>query len=268
MFLAFVRKSCLIFVIIIAVFGLFQQIPIRAHAMQQSDPLPSQLAKLHPDWIYLHGDRRIKKVALTFDDGPDLNATPNLLQILKREHVHATFFVTGQHALRYPAMVKRIQSEGHEIGNHSYDHANFKKLPIAQTLNEVESTDTILYKLLGHKPNLFRAPYGNISEAQLLQIVQHDGYKVIGWDVDSIDWKAKDPKRVTETVLAQVHPGSIILEHTIGPKDPNKNATVQSLTSIIQSLRSRGYSFVTVSQLLELHPNSDSQCSQGSPIGS
>jgi peptidoglycan/xylan/chitin deacetylase (PgdA/CDA1 family) len=256
------RKRSIRVMISLFLGGLLMVAPAHSTSAAQPSPhhpdlKPTQLAQLHPDWMFLHGDRSIREVALTFDDGPDPISTPAILEILKKERVHATFFVTGKQSLRYPQILKRIQTEGHEIGNHSYDHANFKKLPLSQTQGEVEQTDRILKEMLGHKPTLFRAPYGNLSEDQLQQIVLREGYKVIGWDVDSIDWKAKNPNSIVQTILAQVHPGSIILEHSLPVKEAKQNATIQSLPVVIRSLRDQGYTFVTVSQLLQLDPYAD-----------
>ncbi len=205
--------------------------------------------RLFPKVFARHGPPQ-NRVALTFDDGPDALYTPQILRILAREHVRATFFILGRHAQMYPGIVERIVREGHALGNHTFDHANLLKLTPGQVRWEVETTERALYRLTGVHTVWFRPPYGNV-DARLLRQMDGLGYHVVNWSVDSADWRSLSTARVAANVLSTVRPGAIVLQHCSGNPHEILSGTVAALPIIIHALRARGYQFVTVPELLE-----------------
>lgn len=192
---------------------------------------------------------RGKKVALTFDDGPDHKYTPQILDILRKYNIHATFFLVGEHAEKYPDMVKRIKDEGHAVGNHTWDHQDLEKLSTDGIKDEITKADTELERLTGGKPTLFRAPYGAVS-AEVTMIAAETGHQMIGWSVDTMDWDGKSIAQIFSAVRKEGKPGSIILQHSAGGKNGNLSNTVAALPQIIAYFQKNGYTFVTVPELL------------------
>jgi polysaccharide deacetylase family sporulation protein PdaB len=190
-----------------------------------------------------------QEVALTFDDGPDDKYTPLILDILKKYKIKATFFVVGDHVQKYPEMIKRISEEGHVIGNHSWDHADLVKLQNNKIEDEIINTDELVKRYTGRSPTLFRAPYGALSP-DVIRDATSSGHQIIGWSVDTLDWDGKSVQQIVNNVKKEVHPGAIILQHCAGGKHGNLNNTVQALPMIISFLKQKGYSFVTVNELI------------------
>ena len=205
--------------------------------------------RLFPKVFARHGPLQ-KRIALTFDDGPDDRYTPQILRILAREHVRATFFVLGVQAQMYPGMVRRIVHDGHALGNHSYNHGNLLTLTPQQVRWEVDTTERTLYRLTGTRTVWFRPPYGNVNACVLRQMNQL-GYRVVNWSVDSGDWRSLPARRVLSNVMSTVGPGAIVLQHCSGNSREVLDGTVKALPMIIHALRARGYQFVTVPELLE-----------------
>ncbi|WP_405113588.1 polysaccharide deacetylase family protein [Paenibacillus sp. FSL K6-1217] len=210
----------------------------------------SQLLRKYPETIKTQGPRR-KTVALTFDDVPDPRFTPQLLDVLRKYKVKATFFVVGSRAEKHPALVARMIREGHAIGNHSYNHPQFSKLSMNQFRIQIIRTENILQLLAGYKPKLIRPPYGDINEPQLKWAKSH-GYKLVNWNVDSLDWRGLSKAQVKHNILSRAGRGAIILQHGGGGRGSNLQGTLQALPEIISTLRGRGYSFVTVPQMLQV----------------
>ncbi|KIL35460.1 chitooligosaccharide deacetylase [Cohnella kolymensis] len=218
-------------------------------------PHPMSLADLHskyPSTFVLQGPRRKREVALTFDDAPDNNFTPRILDVLKKEGVSATFFVVGNRVQAHPDVVMRMVREGHQLGNHTYNHANLLKLSDQAFRREIMKTDSLISQYTGYIPTYVRAPYGNVNEDQLRWLASRHKINVF-WDVDSLDWKGLSAEQVQTNVLAHVHPGSIILQHAAGGKGEDLSGTVNALSSIINQLRNDGVKLVTVSELLDNH---------------
>lgn len=217
-------------------------------------PQPLSLSDLHQKYksnFILSGPADRREIALTFDDGPDQVFTPQVLDALKKENVKATFFIVGNRAEQYPEIVKRMRDEGHAIGNHSYNHANFEKLSDQPFRDQITQTDEIIQRQLGYRPVIVRPPYGNITEKQILWMVSQ-GKKIINWNVDSLDWKGLTAEQVSTNVLADIKPGSIILQHSAGGEGEDLTGTVQALPKIIQKLRGDGVKFVTIPELLSI----------------
>ena len=204
----------------------------------------------YPGLFIVHGPRTERKVALTFDDGPDLFITPQVLTVLRRENVKATFFLVGLRVHDYPGIVRRIAAEGHAIGNHTWDHRELPKLGLDALKSEANRTDAEIYRSVGIHPALIRPPYGSVN-GPVIETLAHMGYRVVDWNVDSSDWRGLGRLQVEQNVLSNVHNGSIILQHS-GGASRKLNGTVEALPDIIRELRARGYQFVTVPELLHL----------------
>lgn len=210
------------------------------------------LQQRYPEIIVLRGPGTENKIALTFDDGPDPRFTPQVLDILKQYNVPATFFVMGARAEAASYLTKRMINEGHIIGNHTYWHPDLvKKADIATLRREVIQTEDKLANLIGYRTKLFRAPYGFLYN-ELVETLGELNYSVVGWSVDSLDWREQPASEIAYTVLNNVHPGAIILMHDGGEWDADRTNTIQSLHQIIPTLKEQGFEFVTVPNLLNI----------------
>jgi len=188
-------------------------------------------------------------VALTFDDGPNPATTPRLLDMLAKRNIKATFFVLGERLPSHPELLKREMAEGHEIGNHSWDHPNLAKKSDEFVRSELQRTHDAIAKITGVAPKLMRPPYGSLTLRQERWIVDSMGYKVILWAVDPKDWKRPGPAVVAQRILTETHPGDIVLMHDIHAQ------SVDAVPQILDGLTAKGFKFVTVSQLLAMgHP--------------
>ena len=187
-------------------------------------------------------EKHKKVVALTFDDGPDGNTTPQALDILAKYKIKATFFVQGKNIAGNESILKRMQSEGHEVGNHSWNHPILTKLSLEDAKQQLTDTEDAITKVLGKSSKLMRPPYGAISD----DIRNSLDLSFIMWDVDSLDWKSKNEAAILTEIQRQTTDGSIILMHDI------HQTSVNSLPRVIEYLQGQGYSFVTVSELLNI----------------
>ena len=180
------------------------------------------------------------KVALTFDDGPHPVYTPQLLDGLKERGVHATFFVVGKNILGNEALLKRMETEGHLIGNHTYSHVKLSELDIARACAEVEKTNALICEVTGKEPEFIRPPFGEWKKAM------ECSFEMIPvlWDVDPLDWTTKNTALVVERVLKDTKPGDIILLHDY------YQSSVDAALEIVDALTERGYKFVTVDELI------------------
>ncbi|OKP92433.1 polysaccharide deacetylase family protein [Paenibacillus sp. P32E] len=210
----------------------------------------SQLLRKYPETIKTQGPRR-KHIALTFDDVPDPRFTPQVLDVLRRCHVHATFFVVGSRAEKHPELVARMIKEGHVVGNHSYNHPKFGEISVNAYRTQIIRTENIINTMAGYKPRLIRPPYGDINEQQLKWAKAH-GYKLVNWNVDSLDWKGLSKSQVRNNIITHAGKGSIILQHGGGGRGSNLRGTIQALPEVINIMRKRGYTFVTIPQMLQV----------------
>jgi peptidoglycan/xylan/chitin deacetylase (PgdA/CDA1 family) len=209
------------------------------------------LVSKFPELFFREGSNKFKRVALTFDDGPDTVYTPQILDILSEAKVRGTFFLIGKRAELFPDVVKRIVAEGHIVGNHSLSHPNIVKLNKEQTSAEIKGCEDILHTLIGYRPALFRSPYGSLDPNKVQEIGQMQ-VKIIAWNVDSLDWKSLTAEQVKYNILENVKEGSIILQHAAGSKEENLTGSVTALREIIKILKREGYEFVTVPELLNI----------------
>ncbi len=200
-----------------------------------------------------------KKIAISFDDGPDPQWTPKILDILKKEGVPATFFVIGLNASQDPQLLRREYAEGHAIGNHTYTHPAWDEISKNQARWELNLTQRLIESTLGVKTILFRPPYGidhqpeYAEEVSQLPFAQDMGYVIVGQKIDPHDWqvingKPNPAQEIVDEVMQQANDGNIILFHDGGG---DRSQTVLALPQVIDALRAKGYSFVSVSDLLD-----------------
>ncbi|WP_055108027.1 polysaccharide deacetylase family protein [Paenibacillus ihumii] len=222
---------------------------ITTETKSSNPPSLGELRRKYSETFKFSGPR-VKQIALTFDDVPDPRFTPQVLDILKIHGIKATFFVVGHRVEKHPDLLKRIYREGHQIGNHSYSHPLFKNKSVNEFQREILQTERIIYQTIGIKPRYIRPPYGEINEAQL-KWAKKEGYRIINWNVDSLDWKGLNKDKVKQNILKSVGPGSIVLQHAGGGHGSDLTGTIKALPEIILSLKKRGYQFVTVPELLQ-----------------
>jgi len=211
------------------------------------------LITMYPELFIASGDDKEKKVALTFDDGPDNIYTPQILDILKAKNVKATFFVIGKRAERFSEIMQRIVAEGHLAGNHTWNHPNIMKISLEDAKEEVLKTEKLLksyYKDMPDRVRIFRSPYGSI-DPERVEFISNIGYKIISWNVDSLDWKGLSAEEVKTNVLENVTNGSIILQHSAGGAEEDLSGSVEALPEIIDVLKAEGFKFVTVDEILK-----------------
>lgn len=180
-----------------------------------------------------------KRVALTFDDGPEPIVTMQILETLKKYDAKATFFMLGSRVEYYPDIAKNVQAAGHELGNHTWNHPDLTKANEDKISNEINRTSTIIEEVTGQKATLFRPPYGAFNDTVSTQ----SDLPIILWDVDTLDWKHRSPNQLLAYVKQQTNDGSIILMHDI------HQSTADGLDAVLAYLKNEGYSFVTVSEL-------------------
>ena len=181
-----------------------------------------------------------KKVAITFDDGPNPDYTPDLLKGLKERGVSATFFLLGKEVEKYPELVEQMHAEGHLIGTHSYEHVNLCNLTDEKAIEQVDKTNALIEKITGERPQFIRPPYGcwkkNLDyKTSMIEVL---------WDVDPLDWKTGNSDVVVSRVLKNVEEGDIILLHDASA------SSVKAALSIIDKLQEDGYLFVTVDEIV------------------
>ena len=189
-----------------------------------------------------------KGVVLTFDDGPNPNTTPHILDILKKRNLKATFFVLGVQANKHPEIVKRIHDEGHIVGNHTYGHKNLAKLKQAEIKKEIEKNNILIEKITGEKPKFIRPPYGSVNK-HVVEVIKELDMNMVLWTVDTRDWQSKNEKSVLKEVDRQLHIsngesiGGAILMHDIYP------STVRALDPVLDKLAANSYKVYTVNNL-------------------
>ena len=184
-----------------------------------------------------------KKIAVTFDGAWSAEDTDLLLTILKNHNAKITVFAVGDWIRRNPDAVKKIYDNGHEIGNHSDTHALFGNISEAKLRQEIESCNAEIERITGEKPRVLRAPSGDYNNKSI-EITEEYGMKMIQWDVDSLDWKKLSVDEMYSRVTSKVQNGSIVLFHN------GVENTPEALDKILTKLKTDGYEFVTVSELI------------------
>ncbi|MBE6554746.1 MAG: polysaccharide deacetylase family protein [Ruminococcaceae bacterium] len=201
-----------------------------------------------PNIVYRYvGKTDKKRIALTFDDGPHPRYTPQILDILNEFGVEATFFVVGTNAETYPELIEREQREGHEIGNHTYNHYHTAKMSAATLIEDILACSNTLERITGSRVKLFRPPEG-VCTPDIKTHCEENDFTIVMWSVDTRDWAHPSVTEICRNVKEHVKNGSIILMHDfIGKNSP----TPEALRRIIPMLQESGYEFVTVSRLLQ-----------------
>lgn len=207
------------------------------------------LVKKYPDTFYLKGASNLRRISLTFDDGPDEVYTPQVLDILKAHNVKATFFLVGSKVQKHPEITRRILREGHTIGNHTWTHPDLRKASSEELLSEIKSTEAAIREATGLTTAIMRPPFGAVNERVIEQLRGLD-YKVINWNVDSVDWQEGiTADQILINSLPTIKRDAILLMHDAYG---DKSATVKALDELITTLKLNGYDFVTVDKMLNL----------------
>ncbi|MBI5707767.1 MAG: polysaccharide deacetylase family protein [Armatimonadetes bacterium] len=191
------------------------------------------------------GNADLKEVAITFDDGPHPE-TKRILDELRAARAKATFFVVGKMIDKDPALVRRLLYEGHEVGNHTFDHLRLEGRSREMIREDIAQCQRAFYRVTGAEMNLFRPP-GMRYDDTVIRAAQDLGYVTVHWNVAAKDFQPKAPSEIASTVLHQVRPGSVILLH-------NHPDTAKALPAILNGLEALGYRTVRVSQMLARLP--------------
>lgn len=204
-------------------------------------------------WIHTlwRSDRQPRAIALTFDDGPDVRFTPRVLDILAEKRVPATFFVVGQRAISHPDLLRRVHEMGHVIGNHSHTHSllfHFRRK--SGLRREIGACNQAIRAAIGLEPRLFRAPQG-LKTPPLGDILSECAMTPIGWQTRGMDYVIRDPARIARRIVRGAVDGAVLLLHDGGGLQGSKDrsATLVALPLVIEGLRNRGFTFLTVDQL-------------------
>ncbi|MFJ7737678.1 polysaccharide deacetylase family protein [Lysinibacillus sp. NPDC097287] len=182
-----------------------------------------------------------KRVALTFDDGPHPKNTLKIIDLLDKYDATATFFMLGNRVDFYPEIAKKVADEGHELGNHTWNHKDLSTLSKEAGIQEVEKTNEIIKNVTGRESTAFRPPYGVINE----QVQNATGSPAVLWTIDTLDWKSRNPNEILKIVKENVKDGSIILMHDI------HETTAQAVEPMLKYLKEQGFTFVPVSELTD-----------------
>lgn len=232
-FMIIERKSlkCLFYALLAAVIAPAAS-KIAVYAALASRPLP----------IYCV-EKAEKEIAVTFDSAWGNEDLPEILDALDKYGCKATFFVVGDFIDKYPDSVAEMHSRGHEIANHSDNHAHYSKLSREEMIEDMDKCDAKIKKITGSDNKIFRPPYGEYTDLSV-KTCEETGRYSIQWDCDSLDWKGLMPNEMEQRIMKRVKNGSIILLHN-GAKH-----TAKALPQILNALKNEGYKFKTVSELI------------------
>ncbi len=184
-----------------------------------------------------------KKIAFTMNCAWNADDIDSILETLKNNNVHITFFMVGDWVDKYPEEVKKINEAGHEIGSHSNTHPHVNKLSAEKNLEEINLSVAKIQKITGQKTNIYRAPYGEYNNT-VIKTAEENGYYTIQWNLDTLDYKGLTGEQMWNRLKNKLENGAIILSHN-GTKH-----TADSLDMLIKNIKSKGYEIITVSQLI------------------
>lgn len=196
--------------------------------------------KIHPIYAV---DTTEKKVAISFDATWGSSRTTQIMQILAKHNLKATFFLTNIWLNQYPHLARQISQEGHEIGLHSANHPRFTELSAEKIVKELQDNASMITEITGQQPYLFRPPFGAYNNG-VIKIVQEENFIPIQWSIDSLDWKNLTSEQIIQRVTSKLHPGAIVLFHNDGTNTP------AALEPIIEYMKKEGYTIVPVSELI------------------
>jgi peptidoglycan/xylan/chitin deacetylase (PgdA/CDA1 family) len=197
--------------------------------------------KLETEAVNCH---EVACIALTFDDGPDARTTPKLIDIFEKQHAKATFFVLGNRVGQNAELLRRIQQEGFEIGNPSWNHIEFTKLSARQMIAQIQDTNAALGAAGVNYSQIFRPPYGSRNRLASQVVTE----PTIIWNIDPRDWDAKTPDEVVDHLMTHARSGAIVVLHD------THQLTVEAMEKAVPLLHQANFKLVTVSQLLGLQP--------------
>ena len=188
-----------------------------------------------------------KRIVLTFDDGPHPRQTKQILDVLDRYGIKATFFVIGVNVRNYPGIIEEVKARGHEIANHTQTHSHAAKLDAQALQSEIRGCEREVLAQTGERCKLFRPPEGVMSD-NMRQVVKELGYTCVLWTLDTRDWAHTPPDEISDYIIQNAKNGDIILMHDyIGANSP----TVKALETFIPVLLDQGFTFVTAGELLQ-----------------
>ncbi|MEH7355512.1 DUF4309 domain-containing protein [Neobacillus drentensis] len=196
--------------------------------------------------VFINGPN-FKKVALTFDDGPDQVITPAIIDILANHHVKGNFFFLGSRIKEHPDVVKDAFNQGNLILSHSYNHVELTKLGKEAVRKEIHDTEEAIKSIIGKEPAILRTPFGD-TNAQVAAISKQEGYSIVLWSIDTLDWSQKEAKNIVNNGIANVRNGDIILMHS----DSDKVETKKALPLLIEELQKRNFEIVDLEDLLNI----------------
>lgn len=195
-----------------------------------------------PETPYYSGIRGKNQVSITFNVDWGQKYIPDLLQIMEKREIKATFFVTGNWGRQYPDLLRQITDNGHELGNHGYSHKQPSTLAREDLKKLITQNEELIYRITGNRTNLFAPPFGEVDE-RITAVAAETGHKTIMWSADTIDWQKPPPEIIVQRAVNKIEDGGIILMHPTSP-------TVEALPEIIKRIEARGFEFVTVSRLI------------------
>lgn len=207
--------------------------------------LPAIDVEMRGTTLLWAGSPHRQEVSLTFDDGPLPGKTEALLDILRAQDIHATFFVIGEKVKAHPELIRLMVNDGHEIGNHTYTHPNLTKVSSKSVYRELNDCQKAVESAVGFRPTIFRAPYG-AANLTVFSYLSHIGLSAAFWSIDTRDWDAKSVQQVEDSILPKVKAGDVILFHE------QSRHTVAALPNIIEGIRSKGLGFKTISGMFDL----------------
>jgi peptidoglycan-N-acetylglucosamine deacetylase len=196
--------------------------------------------------VYINGPNK-KMVSLTFDDGPDYNITPAIIEILDENNVPGNFFFIGREVQNYPEVVKDTYNKGNLVLNHSFNHVELTKLTKEEIQQEMDQAGAAIKSVIGKEPALLRTPYGETNE-QVASIAQEEGYSIVLWSIDTLDWSQKEAENIVKNVTDNVRNGDIILMHS----DSEKIETAKALPMLINVLKAKSFEIVDLETLLNV----------------
>nr|WP_243734911.1 N-acetylmuramoyl-L-alanine amidase [Paenibacillus turpanensis] len=200
-----------------------------------------------------------KRIALTFDDGPDEKETEQILDVLQKHQVKATFFIVGKQAEKHPELVLREANEGHELANHTYSHKYFtKNITEREIRDEIEDNQKLIFSITGKMTTYFRPPAGIYNE-KIVNATLKAGHRMVlwSWNQETLDWDLPGSHTIANHVVKNAKGGDIVLLHD---RVTGKSQTIAALDQLIPTLKEQGYTFVTLSEMLKRSP------SEGTPM--
>lgn len=189
-------------------------------------------------------DPNKKMIAFTLDDGPHKTNTLRVVEMFEKYNGRATFFQLGKNIQEYPEIVKTVYEHGFEIGSHSWNHPDLRKLDANALNKQIVDTQNAIFSITGDEPSLIRPPYGAFND-NVKTVIKNNGMQIALWTVDTLDWKLKDANKIKEAIVNNAYDGAVVLIHDI------HNFTVDGLEMALAELSNQGYQFVTLSKLGE-----------------